>query len=157
MQNLITDRTASDVERVNELMAKAWQDMTEAERAEWLAPMKGAYNYTDLNRVGVALNYVRDRLVDTLYLYEGAFEAVVDWGGESIPTDEDLKYYLYCVSICREALTQYETTPQTPAYSGSLDYIEANNIEKILLDVDELITKMSAAWFYSADLYAGEV
>ena len=55
---LITDRTTADVARVHELAVKGYA----AELAEWLAGMKGAYNDVDLNRVGTALNYLRDRL-----------------------------------------------------------------------------------------------
>lgn len=59
---LITDRTTADVARVHELAVKGYAGMTAAELAEWLAGMKGAYNDVDLNRVGTALNYLRDRL-----------------------------------------------------------------------------------------------
>lgn len=155
--NLITDRTAQDLDRVKILAEKAWQDMTEEERAEWLSPMKGAYNYTDFNRVGVALNYVRDRLIETGYLSAGVFEAKVNWSVSDIVTETDLRGYLRDVSTIREALARYDTTPAVPEYSGSLNYIEANNIEKILLDVDALITNMISILLYSNDFYAGEV
>lgn len=62
IDTLITDRTAADVARVHELAVKGYAGMTVAELAEWLAGMKGAYNAVDLNRVGTALNYLRDRL-----------------------------------------------------------------------------------------------
>jgi len=39
----------------------------------------------------------------------------------------------------------------------NLTYIQANNIEKILEDVNTLTTNMIAAWYYSGDLYCGEV
>ena len=55
LSHLITDRTTQDVERVKALQAKAWQDMTEEEKVEWLSPLKGSYNYTDLNRVEEAV------------------------------------------------------------------------------------------------------
>ena len=59
---LVTDRTQADVERVRELAAKGFAAMTAAEQAEWLTGMKGAYNAADLNRVGIALNYLAARL-----------------------------------------------------------------------------------------------
>ena len=59
MIELITDRTSQDVARVKELTFK---DMTADELTEWLAGMKGAYNYTDLNRVNEAVIYVTERL-----------------------------------------------------------------------------------------------
>ena len=39
----------------------------------------------------------------------------------------------------------------------SLTYIEANNIEQILLDVDALLTLISQGWYYSGEIYAGEI
>lgn len=63
---LVTDRTQADVERVRELAAKGFSAMTSDEQAEWLAGMKGAYNASDLNRVGTALNYLAGRLASNL-------------------------------------------------------------------------------------------
>lgn len=157
LENLITDRTSQDVDRVNTLMAKAWQDMTPEEQAEWLSPLKGAYNYTDLNRVGGALNYVRDRLAETGYLPADAFTARENWSREEIPTTAEIADYLGHISIIREALAQFPTTPAPPTSPNSLDYAAANAIEQILVDVDALITLMVKAFFYSGDLYAGEV
>ena len=157
LENLITDRTSMDVDQVKTLMAKAWQDMTPEERAEWLSPLKGAYNYTDLNRVGGALNYVRDRLAEVGYLKADIFTAREDWSREEIPTASQITEYLQYVSLLREALAQFPTTPAAPTSPNSLDYVAANAIEQILIDVDALITLMVKAFFYSGDLYAGEV
>ena len=82
--NLITDRTTQDVNRVKFLAAKAWQDMTEAERAEWLSPMKGAYNYTDLNRVEEAVAFVAGRLKEFGYL--STLPATRVWSAKDIPS-----------------------------------------------------------------------
>lgn len=155
--NLITDRTAQDVDRVRILAAKAWQDMTPEERAEWLSPLKGAYNYTDLNRVGGALNDVRDRLAEVGYFQTDIFAAREDWSQEEIPAVSEITEYLQHVSLLREALAQFPTTPAAPTSPNSLDYAAANAIEQILVDVDALITLMVKAFFYSGDLYAGEV
>ena len=40
---------------------------------------------------------------------------------------------------------------------GGMTYIEANNIEKILEDVDRLLTNSILAQCYCGELYAGEV
>lgn len=157
LENLITDRTSQDVDRVKTLMAKAWQDMTTEEQAEWLSPLKGAYNYTDLNRVGNALNYVRDRLSASGYLRADAFAARTDWRSAQIPMVSELSEYLGHVSVIREALAQFSTTPAAPTDPDSLDYVAANSIEQILIDVDELITRMRAAAYFSGDLFLGEV
>lgn len=155
---LITDRTAADVSHWLTLRNKGYSRMTEAERAEWDAGnMKGAYNVSDLNRVGEALNYLRGRLADASYMSRSAFVAKTDWTPADIPKAKDISRYLGYVSAIREALAQHATTPAAPAYTGGLDYNEANNIEKILIDVDRLITNMLAARYYCGELYGGEV
>ena len=155
--NLITDRSANDVALWRELRNKGWGQMTAAERAAWAQPMKGAYNYTDLNRVGAALNYVRNRLVEYGYLPENAFTARTDWRPGEIPVRADLTKYVGYVSTVRAAFARFPTTPPAPKDSGRLNYRDANAIEQIVFDVDLLLTNMVSAWYFSGDLYCGEV
>ena len=155
---LVTDRTAADLARWLDLRNKGYAKMTEAERAEWDAGnMKGAYNVSDLNRVGAALNYLRDRLAEASYMSQVAFVAKTGWAVTDIPTASNLSDYLRYVAAIREALAQFATTPATPTNTGGLDYQEANDIEKILVDVDQLITNMLTARYFCAELYSGEV
>ncbi len=156
---LITDRTRADFNRWEYLRNKGFLNMTDAERAEWLAgDMKGAYNKGDLNRVGEALNYLHERLLNAGYItYQNTFTAKTNWTVASIPTADDLTHYLKCVSNIREAMAQFANTPPTPADTGALNIEEANNIEKILIDVETLINNMLASRFYCGDIYAGEL
>ena len=158
MLGLITDRTILDHQHWAELRDKGFGNMTEEEQAEWSgASMKGSYGMNDLNRVGTALNYVRDRLTAAGYLAGNEFEARVDWVLGEIPETGTLTYYLGAVAIIREAFTRWRSTPDTPADVGSLSYQDANDIEQILIDVDQLITNMLAARYYSGELFCGEV
>lgn len=157
LENLITDRTAADFQRWQTLRNKGIQNMTVAELAEWENGMKGAYNSSDLNRVGEALTYVKDRLAEAGYLGGNAFYVRTDWKTSDIPTASDLSLIIQATEIVRAAMAQYQTTPATPDDIGSLDIEGANNIEKILIDVDELITKMQAVRYFGGDLYGGEI
>ena len=40
---------------------------------------------------------------------------------------------------------------------AGLNYVKANNIEQILLDLDALITNITKSWGFSGEVYAGEV
>lgn len=62
LDTLITNRTSADVSRAKDLNKKGFAAMTEAEKAEYLVGLKGAYNATDINRVGEACEYVANRL-----------------------------------------------------------------------------------------------
>ena len=155
IDTLVTDRSRGDVDRWGQLRAKGWAGMSAAERDEWLAGMKGAYNATDLNRVGQAMQYIADRLHGYGYAVEIAPKT--DWLMIDIPSKAQLDRYACDIAALRQAVSVYTSTPETPVNAEKLTYQRANDIEKILVDLDEIITKIAAAWYYSGDFYAGEV
>lgn len=154
--NLITDRTQADADRVSYLAQKvAGKTATGEEIAEYLTDLKGAYNASDLNRVGAAVEYVAGRLNEYGYLV--SVEPKKDWVMGDIPTPSQMTAYLNDVSKLRAMLTVAQTTPEVPEDMEKLTWQEANDIEQILVDLDAMLTRMAAAWFYSGDLYSGEV
>lgn len=153
--HLITDRTQADVSYVARLAAKGWSGMTEDERSQWLTGLKGAYNATDLNRVGNAVTYVAGRLEEAGYTPD--IDPKIDWTVSDIPTESQMETYLDNVRALRNAFTVPDSVPQVPADMDSLTYQEANDIEIILDIVEQLINNMAAAWFFSGDVYSGEV
>ena len=154
---LITDRTQAQYDAWAEMRDRGIDNMTDIEREQFLIEHPGAYNARDLNRVGTALNYVRDRLTAAGYLGGNEFTAKTNWQIGQIPTAEQFSYYLKAVETIRAAMSRYQTTPPTPEDTGSLDIEGANNIEKILIDVDELITNMLAVRNYCGELCSGEI
>lgn len=157
LDNLITDRTAADVQKWRSLRDKGINGMTAAERAEWDRGMKGAYNYTDLNRVCNALNFVRDRLIDAGYLLGNEFILKTDWDGSDVPTTADFSMYIKAVNVIRGAIARSNQTPQQIIDIGSIDYQMANDIEKIIVDTDYRINNMQANPKYCGELYSGEI
>ena len=87
------------------------------------------------------------------------------WQETDEPTYSHLERYRLNVAAVRAVLAMLPTTPETPARivassvgaTDGLTWSGANDIERILLDVEQLINNMAAAWYYSGDLYAGEV
>lgn len=153
--NLITDRTQADVDYAARISAKGWSGMTDSEKSEWLLGLKGSYNYTDLNRVGNAVAYVAGRLTDAGYFVP--VSPKIDWTDSDIPKESDMQTYLEDVEILRSALTVLPETPEVPEDMEGLTYEEANDIERIFLAVDDLITKMINSYFYSNEIFSGEV
>lgn len=78
IDNLITDRTQSDVSRWSQLKAKTLSGMTTEELSEWNAGMKGAYKHTDLNRVNEAMKYLQNRLRGYGYLVDVVLPLIED-------------------------------------------------------------------------------
>lgn len=74
MTNLIYDRTPEDVAEVRRLLAKldpeTGDGLTAAEQAKWDAGLKGAYNFTDLNRVESAVKTLAAALTSAGYPVE---------------------------------------------------------------------------------------
>lgn len=144
---LVTDRTQADVERVRELAAKGFAAMTAAEQAEWLAGMKGAYNASDMNRVGTALNYLAGRL-GTICGRSIAWSAKTDWAATDIATASQAAEYRQHIQDIRNALTYPAGTPDAPSLNH-LTYASANDIERILTLCETLIDNIIKAFRYT--------
>ena len=112
------------------------------------------YNASDLNRVGDAVRYLAKRFTD--YGYAVAVSPKADWSESDTPTASQMETYRLNIANLRAAIAIMASTPETPETMRALDYVKANDIERILQDLDTLITNMEQAWFFSGDLYAGE-
>ena len=142
MDTLVTDRTQAD--------ADAWND-------------KGTYNASDLNRVGSAMNYVADRL--RAAGYDPHISPKTDWKDEEWIDPEAQAVYLGDLAELRKQFSVMKSTPEVPPRilatgintNDGLTHTWANDIEKILEDVDELLTKSTQPIFFSGDLFSGEV
>lgn len=158
--NLITDRTAGDVARVKYLNAKwsggEWTGTAE-ELAEWAGNPKGAYNAEDLNRVGAAVRFLADLLLEYGYGLSGMVQTRTDWTEEDIPTRSDMETYLNNIRALMDCYHVLPTTPALPENMDRLGHQGANDIEKVLLDLYFLVQNMAAAWFYCGDIESGEV
>lgn len=102
LESLITNRTAEDVARWKELRDKGFDTMTEEEKAEWMAGMRGAYNAVDLNRITSAMGYLKGlyEQYGRQVTYTPTNIAHVDgttdttWRLTDIPTEEQLTLLL---------------------------------------------------------------
>jgi len=117
---------------------------------------KGAYTSVDLNRVGEAILYLADILNG--YGYKVVVTPKTDWDGTETLQDHSLvAHYLEQVRKIRNTLTLPAGSPEVPADFEGLTYEEANDIERILLIAETSIKKMANSWFYTAEVWSGEV
>ena len=163
IDTLITNRTQSDVTRWRTLHDRGWAGMTDDEKAEWSAGMKGAYNATDLNRVGEAILYIADLFGGFGFPME--ITPRTDWDIDDIPTSQDLEDYLSNVAAIRSMMSTipvypsgWQSPPDTPETMQHLTYEQANDIERILTDINDLLVWVSnnLVWVFAGDVYAGE-
>ena len=127
MIELVTDRTQAHVDKLKELKAKGWENLTDEEKALWYGEAaKGAYNYTDLNRV----ESVVAELAEDIGL---ALATKNDWNVWGLPTQADMTRYLDNVETIKNAVWGGVNLPPTPLNADGLTYEDANTIENILL------------------------
>ena len=115
-----------------------------------------AYGWRDMNRVAEAMEYVAERLRAC-----GCDVTVTPqrFTREDFPSPAVFDHYLKQLRTLRDTLTLFITTPPVPGVSidrPCMTVQEANDIEKILLDIDRMLSNIAAAWFYSGEIYAGE-
>ena len=151
--NLIYDRTAEDVERALTLAKKAEAGtLTDAEKTEWLAGMKGCYNASDMNRVEAAVQTLAAELNAAGYAVEVEPQSFAE---TDIIRLSQWRQYLANVQALRDAYYTLAETGQLPDAEDRLDYIGANTIEKVLADIDLLINGMKSIYRKAGTFTAG--
>lgn len=157
LENLITDRVLSDIDTVKALTEaiKAGTATEEQARQYLDVNHKGAYTYRDMNRVEAAVQYVAERLMAFGYLT--SLPVTRSWTVADKPNVDDFTRYFENVRMLRNAVSVWGSTPDAPNDAAGFNYSQANDLEQILIDVDQILTQISQAWFYSGDLYMAEV
>lgn len=107
---------------------------------------KGAYNYSDLNRVERAVAEISDSLGLGLV-------TKTNWGMWDIPTTSDMARFLDNINRIQQICVSSKTFPSLPSTMGGLTYSGANSIEEILLSGYET----SQLVYRPGDLLCGEV
>lgn len=167
IDELIFDRTEEDVNRLKEfksrIMKSGLSALTADEVDEYIGGMKGAYNASDLNRVGEAVAYLTDYLIasvdeldalreeldvasdvnrDLPYNREDVVTAPkTDWSMRDIPTQYQMERYLSDLSVLRSLMPLPENTPVVPNTLSGMTYITANGIEQMLYVLYQTVTK----------------
>lgn len=189
IDTLIFDRTQADVDRVYALKQKILTDgltsLTAEEKAEYMGGMRGAYNATDLNRVGQAVSYLADRFTDLpgeleayreekgvaddeLYHVPYDPSTVVvspkqNWTVADIPTNSQVQTYLNNLLVLRRQLVLPADAPMVPTSLNNLTFDTANQIEYLLWLVNAALVEVENDLYGKIDRaaesfwYAGEV
>lgn len=135
---MITDRTQADVDSV---------DLTST------TPNKGAYNYTDLNRVEAKVKELNELLINYGYMTY-TLTTKLDWTMLSMYW-QNTRYLDNIKKLVNNFYT-LSTTPQVPANMNKLTYQKANDIEQILVDIENLIHGMKHYFVYSNVANSGQ-
>ena len=153
--SFITNRTQGDVARHRELARKGFANMTDTERAEWLAPSKGAYNYHDLNRVEEGVEKLTTYL-NAMGRADGLYPTR-RWTAADRITPVEMERYLRNIKTIRAALPEmHHLMPAAPASMQHLTYEGANAIEEILSLAMTFAESKVQTFPFLGEIYGGE-
>lgn len=130
MENLIFDRTQTDIEQKTP---------------------KGYYNYTDLNRVETWCEYLANLL--TSYSYPVSITVKKNWAVSDLPNVNDMERIRSNVNAIKTVFHAYTDVPENLNY---MTIEKANDIEKILSELDYLTKNMISSFRYSNTFNSGE-
>ena len=147
---LITNRSASDLENLRALLSTPVSDWTAEQLAQFnQAISKGAYNYTDLNRVTQCMEYLDETLRS--YGYETGYQPLIVQAGREdpyiwletdSPTQSQMAQYLNNVLSIWSTIMGDPTLPETMV---NLTQEGANQIEAALIEINTAIEQIIAA------------
>lgn len=149
--SMITDRTGTDVTTAATLRTKiqSGQSLTDSEKTAF---ERGACTITMINRVENAQKSLSDLL--NKYKYTVNISNKTNWTNGEIFNNANYMRLLQNLRALRNAFYTYNTTPNTPTYIYG--YEEANNIEKILVDINSMIESMESNFRECDTFYCGE-
>ena len=130
MEDLIFDRTQNDLEQKTP---------------------KGYYNYTDLNRIETWCEYLANLL--TSYSYPVSITVKKNWAMSDLPNVNDMERIRSNVNAIKTVFHAYTNIPENLEY---MTIEKANDIEKILSELDFLTKNMISSFRYSNTFNSGE-
>lgn len=130
MDKLIFDRTTTDL--LN-LTSKAY------------------YNYTDLNRIELWCEYLAEIL--NSYLYSASILTKSNWTMFDFPTQSEMERIRINISTLKQAYFSFTEIPQN---LENMTWQKANDIEKVLYDIDYLLRHMENNFVYCGVASCGQ-
>lgn len=158
----VYNRTAADVTRAANLLLKIRADgfdsLTPEEQAVWVSGMKALENYTDWNRQNANISTGGD-VVRSLG-YSAPVSSMPVATMEDVPALEDvnkLEGNLSAIESCGLTMpVGWESSKMWAPGTGPA-FADWNRWERNMVLLEEMAARISAAWYYSGDLYSGEV
>ena len=130
-------------------------DRTEADAL--LGTLKGTYLASDLNRVESAVEAIQAEFPDlgiSVHLpTKTDWKPPEDFAAFRWVVQSEMKRYLNNV---KSILFLFPMSISLPESMDNLDWMGANNIERVLQTATSRISAIKQSYFYSGEIYAGE-
>ena len=141
----IYDRTLNDVNNAIEQI-RAWKERILKGESVTTTDLKGSFGINDLNRVEGNMDYVIKKLVSLGYGDLTTYKPRVagEWLRSDVCNIEELERITNNLILLKSMITQHPQTPDTPDIVSDVDYLKANDLEKIIFDINRTIECMTS-------------
>lgn len=157
IDTLVIDRTEADIDAVKSLRQKILTEglssLTQEEYNTWFGGMRGAYHHIALNRVGEAINFLRDELAT--FQITVNVTGKTDWTSSDTPTPAQMATYLQNLQMLKDAMPPLDTV-DVPDTMRWLTIEKMNAIERILYDLGWKIRNIQYTWCACGEASCGE-
>jgi hypothetical protein len=151
--NLITNRTLADATYAKMFQGKRWDDLSPEQKAEYLLGLKGAYSHADFNRVENAVKYLSEIL--NAYGYPNQVIIKNNWTPNDIQKVSEIQRYIDNIAELKDKY--YSNVEGTmPTTSTWLSIEGANYLEKILVNIENIIISMEQVFIRSGVANCGQ-
>nr|DAH76857.1 MAG TPA: hypothetical protein [Bacteriophage sp.] len=151
---MITDRTQSDINTAKNLIETKVKKFVTLTAAEIEALERGTMTINTLNRIEEKQSELKTLLNQCGY-YGTDITVKTNWKIGDMFYDVDFQRIIDNENLLRNALYTFIDTPNTPDIS--FGYEDINNLEKILVDIENMITIMKKNFRKSGTFKSGEV
>ena len=127
--DLIYDRTDADIQEAR-VLRRTGRNIKQR--------LKGCYDYIDRNRVGNAVNQIAAWMNDNGY--RTSAQGVVNWTKRCLATRARSFKMLQAVDVLRRDFVTFCSSPSLPLTLDRMDFNDANDIERLLFDLQIMIS-----------------
>ena len=113
-----------------------------------------SYSYADFNRVETIIQQLQELLSG--YGYTVSNPCKTDWTRDSPPSYGEINRIRNNINALQEVFCQLPDW-QEIIYNNTIDFGQVNVWEWDLHTIGVWLDRMAAAWFYSGDLYSGDL
>lgn len=149
---MITDRTKADVDSAKEIIDSKVKLFLELTDSELQTLERGTMGIGTINRISTKQIYLKNKMERNGYFVKTI--STKTWDYNDIFDESDFSQLINNTILLREAFFTYSDTPQNVYLS--YDYENINNLEKILVDMENILDYMIANFRECGTFYSGE-
>lgn len=150
---MIVDRTKLDVNNAIDIIESKIKKFIELTNSDIATLERGALTFNTINRIEDKQYYLRSKLNSLGYWNTDIINQT--WTDEDYYDKDNFDRLVNNLNVLKDAFFVYKYTPKTP--QAKYHYENINQIEKILVDIENIINDMQELYRRCGTFECGEV